>query len=107
MSSIFVETISKAISDYRQLLRRHLPQSDRMVKLMALNLKEPDYDDHIALYLTARQIVQDIEINLDSGPKNYYTYSGIDNFCRYLKKFLSNYIIEENQIIHRAQKASR
>lgn len=107
MSSIFVETVSKAISDYRQLLRRHLSQSERMTKLMELNLKQPDYDSEIALYRTAQRIVQDIETNLDANSKNYYTYSGVGNFGRYLKDFISNYIIDGSQVVHRAQKASR
>jgi len=107
MSSIFVETISKAISDYRQLLRRHLSQSERMTKLMELNLKQPDYSNQVALYRTAQRIIQDIETNLDRGPKSYYTYSGVGNFGRYLKDFISNYIIEGQQVVHRAQKASR
>lgn len=107
MSSIFIETVSKAISDYRQLLRRHLPQSDRMTKLMELNLKQPDYESEVALYRTGQRIVHDIETNLNAGPKSYYTYSGVGNFGRYLKDFLSNYIIETNHVVHRAQKASR
>ena len=107
MSSVFIETISKAISDYRQLLRRHLRQSERMSKLAELNLKNPDYEDEVSLYRTAQCIVHDIETNLDSGQKSYYTYSGVGNFGRYLKKYLSNYIIEGDNVIHRAQKASR
>lgn len=107
MSSIFIETVSKAISDYRQLLRRHLVQSERMTKLMELSLKQPNYENEIALYRTAQRIVQDIEMNLDSGPKSYYTYSGVGNFGRHLKEFIMNYIIEGSHVIHRAQKASR
>ncbi|MCB1827052.1 MAG: hypothetical protein KDH94_01420 [Coxiellaceae bacterium] len=107
MTSIFVETVSKAISDYRQLLRRHLPQCERVTKLMELGLKQPDYENETALYRTAQRIVQDIEVNLDSGNKSYYTYSGVGNFGRYLKEFIGHYMIEGNQVIHRAQKASR
>lgn len=107
MSSIFIETVSKAISDYRQLLRRHLSQSERMTKLMELNLKQPDYKNEVALYRTAQRIVQDIEMNMDCDPKSYYTYSGVGNFGRYLKEFISNYIIEGQHVVHRAQKASR
>ena len=107
MSSIFLETISKAIRDYRKMLRRHLSQSERMTKLAELNLKHLDYENEVALYRTAQRIVQDIEINLDVQNKNYYTYSGAGNFGRYLKEFLMNYIIEGAYVIHRAQKASR
>lgn len=107
MLSLFSDTISKAISDYRRLLRRFLPQAERMAKLMELNLKELDYDEEIALYHMAQRIIQDIETHMDSGEKNYYTYSGVGNFGHFLKSFISDYMIEHGHVIHRAQKASR
>jgi len=85
MSSIFVETISKAISDYRQLLRRYLPHADRMMKLIELGLKQPNYKNDIMLYRTAQRIIQDIDANLDHASTSYYAYSGINSFGRYLK----------------------
>ena len=107
MSTIFIETVSKAVSDYRQMLRRYLSQSERVSKLSELNLKNPDYSDEMGLYHLARAIIHDIEQNLNITTKNYYSYSGVGNFCRYLKEFLSNYIVEDNTVTHRAQKASR
>jgi hypothetical protein len=46
------------------------------------------------------------------GQKGYYTYSGVESFCRYLKEFLAHYQIEEIQgrkprIVHCTQEASR
>jgi len=107
MSNIFAETISKAISDYRQMLRRYLSQAERVSKLSELNLKSPDYNDEAGLYRLAQTIIQDIERNLDVKTKSYYSYSGVGNFCRYLKEFLSNYVLEGEIVSHRAQKASR
>ena len=107
MSTIFIETVSKAVGDYRQMLRRYLSQSERVSKLSELNLKNPDYTDEVGLYHLAQTIVRDIEQNLNTTTKNYYSYSGVGNFCRYLKEFLSNYIVEDEAITHRAQKASR
>lgn len=106
--SIFTETIARAISDYRYLLRRNLPQSERVAKLQALELRDPElYEDEIRMYRTALMIVSDIEENMDTKEKNYYSYSGIGKFSRYLREYLDNYEIENGKLIHKAQKASR
>ena len=106
--SVFSETMIRAISDYRTLLRRHLSQVDRMLKLKKLNLKNDDlYRNDMRLYQAGLLIIEDMEAN-SSGPlRSYYSYSGVTQFCEYLKEYLSNYYVEKNQVIHRAQKASR
>lgn len=107
--SIFSETMTKAIADYRFLLRRHLNQADRMTKLQQLHLRDLDiYESDLALYETGRAIIADIEQNMSvSTHQGYYSYSGIRQFSDYLKEYLDNYYIENNQVVHRAQKASR
>ena len=106
--SIFSETMTKAISDYRLLLRRHLGQVERMMKLQKLNLRSQDiYDSDISLYRVGMAIVADMEENMSMNPQVYYSYSGIQQFCQYLKEYLDNYHLDNNQVVHRAQKASR
>jgi hypothetical protein len=106
--SIFSETISKAISDYRYLLRRYLPQVERMQKLAELELKNPDiYNNDVSLYQVANNIIKDIEDNIKIPDQGYYSYSGIEHYCQYLKEYLDNYELENGFIIHKAQKASR
>lgn len=106
--SIFSETMTKAISDYRLLLRRYLDQVERMMKLQKLNLRDADlYESDLALYQTGKAIVADIETNMATGTQGYYSYSGVQQFCDYLKEYLDNYHIENDQVVHRAQKASR
>lgn len=106
--SIFSETVCRAIGDYRQLLRRYLPQSERVKKIAELNLKDPNlYKDDIALYHTAKAIIQDVADNLAVPEQGYYSYSGITKFCEYLKEYVDNYELEGGEVIHRAQKASR
>lgn len=108
MSKIFVETMARAIADYRYLLRRYLSQSQRMAKLNELNLRDPNlFDNEIAVYHLGHRIVRDIEQNMDTQERSYYSYSGIARFCDYLKEFLANYEIETGKVIHKAQKASR
>lgn len=105
---IFAETISKAINNYRYLLRRHLTQAERITKLQSLRLKDPEtYSSDMSLYRTAVRIIKDIEENIGIPEQGYYSYSGIGKFCDYLKEYLSNYEVENGHLVHRAQKASR
>ena len=107
MSQIFVETIAKAISDYRFMLRRHLSQTERRKKLAELNLKDPTiFDSPVKLYEVAMNIVNDIEANVEL-PQSYYAYSGIAEFGKYLKQYLSKYEVENGHLVHFAQKASK
>lgn|SRR3990167_4944134 len=106
--SLFSETMTKVIGDYRFLLRRHLPQAERMIKLQELKLKREDiYSSDIALFEAGTAIADDLEKNMLEKTSGYYAYSGIAEFCKYLKEFLSHYYVEKDQVVHRAQKASR
>ena len=106
--SIFSETMKKTISIYRGMLRKYLPQAERITKLHQLNLKNHRlYENEIALFHTGHLIVADIEKNLNQSSDGYYAYSGVASFCEHLKNFLANYTVEGNVVVHRSQKASR
>src|SRR3990167_5964239 len=106
--SIFSETMIKAVADYRLLLRRYLTQSERMAKLRALKLRDLSITDNdLTLYQAGKAIIEDIERNMAVPNQGYYSYSGISQFCQYLTEYLDNYHIENDQVVHRAQKASR
>ena len=107
-TSIFAQTITRAISEYRQMLRRHLAQAERVKKLAELKLKDTAlYESDLRLYEAAWNIVKDIEANMQVEAEGYYSYSGISLFCEYLKEYLENYEVEGNSVVHRAQKASK
>jgi hypothetical protein len=107
--SIFSETMTKAIADYRFLLRRYLSQADRMTTLTQLKLRDSDtYESDAALFETGKAIIANIEANMAMPNQGYYSYSGIQQFCEYLKEYLDNYFIDaKKQVVHRTQKASR
>ncbi len=106
--SIFAETIITAIKDYRSYLRKTMKQADRMNKLSELHLKEINaYSGDVALYNKANEIVADIEKNLEIPEQGYYSYSGIEKYCLYLKNYLKDYAIENDKLVHKAQFASR
>lgn len=106
--SIFAEAMSQAIAEYRSLLRRHLSQVERMMKLQQLGLRDAKlYEDDLALYEAGLAILNDVQENLMVEKNSYYAYSGVQQFCEHLREFLSGYDIENDQVVHRAQKASR
>lgn len=106
--STFSEAMKKTINIYRSMLRKYLPQAERVNKLHELNLKNPQlYENEIALYHTGYAIISDINKNLNKSRSGYYSYSGVGTFGEHLKKFLEDYEVNGNGVIHRSQKASR
>ena len=110
--SLFAQTMTRAISDYRALLRRYLDQVARMTTLQRLRLRQAEtYQSDLTLYNTGWAIIEDIENNLlteiTAKENNYYSYSGIAQFCTYLKNYLNSYHLEGERVVHRAQQASR
>ncbi|HLD16889.1 MAG TPA: hypothetical protein VJB02_04150 [Coxiellaceae bacterium] len=107
--SMFSDTVLKAIGDYRQLLRRHLPDtSERKEKLEILGLNQGiSSADEALLYQIAHRIVKDIEENLDNHSRGYYAYSGVRKFAEYLRSFLEDYAVQGEGVVHCMQQASR
>ena len=106
--SIFSKTMIKAIGDYRVLLRRYLSQVERMIMLQKFQLRNRNtYKSDLVLYKTAQKIIADIRETMAKPTEGYYAYSGIAQFCDHLEVYLSEYLVEGEQVVHRAQKASR
>ena len=81
MSSVFAETVVEYINDYRTVLRKSLPQAERMLRLKRLNLKSITvYSDDVELFNTSNQILEDIDVNGKIPDQGYYSYSGLQNF---------------------------
>lgn len=107
--SIFTDTMVEAIRKYRTMLRKYLPQSERINQLHKLNLKNPQlYNSEVALYHLGYKMIDHLQ-QLDETKNGYYSYSGISQFAGYLKKFLEKYKIDQDydRVIHTSQLASR
>lgn len=105
--SMFLETMTKAITDYRQILRKYLKSQDRISKIKQLRLKDPViFQNETLLYRTGLTIVDDIQNNIRVPNEGYYSYHGITKFCKYLEQYLSNYELDGSVVIHKAQKAA-
>lgn len=109
ITNSFTKGIISAIRHYRQLLRRYLSQAERIKKLNDLHLKNNKlYENEVKLYETAYLIVEDIKNNFITQEKNaYYAYSGIQKFGQHLEKFLMQYEIIHDYVVHRSQRASQ
>jgi hypothetical protein len=107
LDSMFVETMSRAISDYRQILKKYLTPAQRSAKIAELRLKDPTlFHDEPALYNTVCDILHDIEKNIRVPNEGYYSYYGIVRFAKFLREYIDNYTIEGDAVVHKAQKAS-
>ncbi len=102
----FLENMRKFIAEYRRKLRR-LSQPKRMSILRRLNLNDDNlYQNELAMYYAGKAIVSDVEQNLSRLGSSNYHYSGVEHFVQHLKTFLNAYVIENNRLVHRSQKAS-
>ncbi len=107
--SIFTDTMVEAIRKYRVMLRKHLPQAQRVNHLHQLDLKNPRlYTNEVMLYQLGYKIVEHLK-QLDSSKQGYYSYSGVSQFAHHLSTFLSKYKLDDNEqrVIHASQLASR
>lgn len=108
--SDFKATIAKAINDYRALLRKHLPQDERVNRLNKLELRHRQgYGDDVNHYRLAQNVIRDIEENmLDIGSGNsYYAYSGVETFKKYLKEYVNMHAVIDGRVVNKTQHASR
>lgn len=107
LDSMFVETMSRAISDYRQILKKYLTPAQRAAKIAELRLKDPTiFDDEPALYQVVQDILCDIEKNIRIPNEGYYSYYGIVRFSKFLREYVDNYTVDGEYVVHKAQKAS-
>lgn len=105
--SMFVETISRAISDYRQILKKYLTPEQRSAKIAELRLKDPTiFDDEPALFQVVHDILNDIEKNIRVPNEGYYSYYGIARFAKFLREYVDNYTVEGNTVVHKAQRSA-
>lgn len=107
LDSMFVETMSRAISDYRQILKKYLTPDQRSAKMTELRLKDPTiFESESVLYHVVQNILQDIEKNIRVPNEGYYSYYGIVRFAKFLREYVDNYTVDGDAVVHKAQKAS-
>lgn len=108
--SVFYLTITRAINDYKALLRRNLPAkicSDKL-KNLGIKRKQLRLANELELFHIAQKIITDLE-NAPVKDKKQYSasYCGSHQFLQHLKNIVLEYTIEEQTIIHIGQMAAR
>lgn len=104
---IFTDMALRALHDYRRLLKRYYSVEDRTRLLQQLDLVRPrKMDKDIELWETLNKIYIELENLTQSHPKNYYTYSGIEQYFNFLSGFLQEYNADQRCVYHKAQRAS-
>lgn len=105
--TIFFDTMINALGKYRALLKRYYAPEEKDQKLQQFNLegRPTDYTE-VMLFHIAEQVIEDLASILTDLPSSYYSYSGWQNFHEYLQHFLADYMVEDNQVVHKRQKAA-
>lgn len=107
--NMFTDSMITAVRKYRSLLRKHLPQAERINQLQRLDLKNPRlYEDETRLYSLGSEMVSHLT-SLTASKNNYYSYSGVNKFVEHLKALMDKYKLdsETGRVLHTTQVASR
>ncbi len=106
--SIFSEHVLKLLSDYKRMLKRYLSDAERKQMLISLGIKRKSlkFDTDVILYNKLQRVLNDIEYWNKRTNRTATEYSGVEKFYQYLKKYLSNYRLENNLVVHVTQRVS-
>lgn len=109
--SVFSDAVLELLSQYKQLLKKMSPnKKERERKLTELRL---DYqysrDTDEQLYNTISRVLADLKTYKASSDdeSGYYHYSGAKKFIEHLEQFLSQYHLDNKNIVHCTQLASK
>ncbi len=107
--SPFIENIRKIITQYKQILKRHLPAKAFASKIKLLQIKRTQlkYATDVDLFNTVDRILYEIESMHANKNVASSEYSGLDEFRDHIKNIIVNYEIKDNKVINRCQHASR
>ncbi len=105
--TVFKDIILQSFSEYRRVLKRYVEAKERTNKINDLGLNQNlSFSSDAALLKIAQNVACDMQSIFDSKPKNYYSYSGIEQFYQYLLDLLDQYTILNQQVLHKKQRAS-
>lgn len=107
--SPFADNIRKLITQYKQILKRHLPARAFSTKINALQIKRTQlkHASDVELFHTIDRIIYEIESWQANKNIASSEYSGLDEFRDHIKTFIRNYAVKDNRVINRCQHASR
>jgi len=108
--TVFYYIILKAINGYKAMLKRNLTATECVAQMRKLGIKRAYIKnaDEIKLYEIGLKIIVELEQNMDVSKreKSVNFYYGAEEFLQYLRKLLTEYIIEDGKVINTGQKSS-
>ena len=108
--TVFYYTILKAINGYRAMLKRNLTVAEYAARMQKLGIKRTHIKnaDEIKLYEIGLKIITELEQHtaVSKREKSVNFYYGAEELLQYLKKLLTEYIIEDDRVINVGQKSS-
>ncbi|MDF1759256.1 MAG: hypothetical protein P1U40_01835 [Coxiellaceae bacterium] len=105
--SEFSRKVYQMIGEYRTILRKSLPQFERMKKLDNLRLKvKLDSTTEFEFFQIAQGIIKEETTQRNQRDGSYYSYSGVDQFCKCLKDFVDQYAVDNGRVVHVSQFSS-
>lgn len=106
--SVFSDYILKMLNDYKRVLKRYMSLEEREKTVIELGLKRKSLksDNDVILYNKAHRALKNIEYWTSRSNHTATEYSGIDEFYQHLKRYLNDFRIDNNQVVHMTQKVS-
>lgn len=105
----FAKIGTQLINKYKVIIKKHLTSQEWAQKMSVFELRRKYMrnDDEVALYHKAKRVLEDLCQHLQDNNNGSIWYSGLDEFCQHMKNTLDEFHVENNQIIHCSQLASR
>jgi hypothetical protein len=108
--SVFGDAVLGLLAQYKQLLKRMIPDKKEREKKLSFLALDYQYsrDSDYQLYGKLAAVLQDIEIYCEAGKnEGYYHYSGVLRFRDHLSAYISQYHIDNKNVVHCTQLASK
>ena len=104
---MFQQIAQQLVIDFYVLLKRYVDNDERIRVKETLDYN-PVNDDLCDqdLLKKLRFVYSYLHSKVETRPRGYYSYSGIDQYFRFLESFLRQYCIYSGRVYHRAQRLS-
>lgn len=106
---IFHDLVLEVLVDFRRILKRYSANKDERDMLLGkFDLRRKrSYDADLELYQSAQAIQEHLAKQMESKPRQYYAYSGIEQYYAHLQQFLSQYYVAGRKVEHKSQRIWR
>ena len=105
---VFHDLALEVMADFRRILKRYYAKDERDALLAKFDLKRKRaYDADLELFQSIQGIQHHLMDQIQAKPKQYYAYSGIEQYYAYLQSFLNQYYVSGRKVEHKSQRIWR